>query len=69
MRPSLRTLPRAPWSGATRDLFRAYEGLALLGHKKEALAELERIYEKEKARMEPLRKKEFEQQLAAAEKW
>ncbi len=50
-------------------LFAAYRGLALLGHKKDALAELKRIYDREKARMEPLEKKEFEQQLAAAEKW
>jgi hypothetical protein len=62
-------LPRSPGSAAVRDLFSAYHGLALLGQKKEALAESNRIYKEASPRMEPLRKKEFEERLAEAAKW
>ncbi len=61
--------PRSPGSSAIQDLFKAYEGLALLGHKKEALAELKRIYEQQGAKMEPLRRKEYQAQLSAAATW
>jgi hypothetical protein len=63
------TLPTGPWSGAIEDLFTAYHGLALLGHKKEALAELKQIYEKQGAKMEPARRAEYKAQLAAAATW
>jgi len=61
--------PRSPGSSAIQDLFKAYEGLAMLGHKKEALAELKRIYEQQGAKMEPLRRKEYQAQLSAAAAW
>jgi hypothetical protein len=54
---------------AIPNLFTAYRGMALLGRKKEALAELKRIYEKQGAKMEPARKAEYEKQLSAAATW
>jgi hypothetical protein len=65
----LQSQPRSPGSSAIQDLFKAYEGLALLGHKREALAELKRIYEQQGAKMEPLRRKEYQAQLSAAATW
>jgi hypothetical protein len=62
-------LPRSPGSSAVQELFTAFEGLALLGHKKDALAELNHIYSEFRPRMEILRKKEFEERLSEAEKW
>ena len=62
-------LPRSPGSSATQELFTAYHGLALLGQKKEAMAELNRIYGEFRPKMEPLRKKEFEERLGEAAKW
>jgi hypothetical protein len=61
--------PNSPGSNAIRNLFRAYEGMAMLGHKKEALAELKRIYEKHGAKMEPATKAEYKKQLSAAATW
>jgi hypothetical protein len=61
--------PNSPGSNAIRNLFRAYEGMAMLGHKKEALAELKRIYEKHGVKMEPATKAEYEKQLSAAATW
>ncbi len=62
-------LPRSPGSSAVQDLFRAYQGMALLGHKKEALAELKRIYKQYGPKMEPGRRKEYEARLTAAATW
>ena len=62
-------LPRSPGSSATQKLFTAYQGLALLGQKKEALAELNQIYKEFRPKMEPHRKKEFEERLGEAAKW
>lgn len=62
-------LPRFPASGAIQELFEAYEGLAPLEHKKEALAELKQIYEKQGAKMEPARRAEYQAQLTAAAAW
>jgi len=62
-------LPRSPASGAIQELFTAYQGLALLGHKKEALVELKRIYKEYGAKMEAHRRTEFEVRLAEAAKW
>ena len=62
-------LPRSPGSGAVQDLFTAYHGLAMLGHKKEALAELKRIYKEFSPKMETQRTTEFEARLAEAANW
>ena len=61
--------PRWPGSGALDDLFAAYHGMALLGHKKDALAELKRIYEDHKSEMEPHRQTEYQEHLEKAAKW
>jgi hypothetical protein len=63
------SLPNSASRSAIPDLFMAYHGMAMLGHKKEALAELTRIYEKHGAKMEPARRTEYEKQLAAAATW
>jgi hypothetical protein len=50
-------------------LFRAYQGLALLGAKDEALRELRRLYDAYSSEMEPGTRKEFQNCLEAADRW
>jgi hypothetical protein len=65
--------PRSVGSNAFSDLFAAYHGMALLGHKKEALEELNRIYKNlpttSLPEMDVQKKKEYEGMLEKAEKW
>ncbi len=56
-------------SSAYRDLFSAFHGLALFGHKKEAFAELKRIYEKRGPKMQPTKRAEYKKRLGEAESW
>jgi hypothetical protein len=55
--------------GTYHDLFSAFRGLARLGQKKEALAHLNRIFEKHASEMQPYLKTAFEKQLTEAAKW
>jgi hypothetical protein len=61
--------PRTPASGALHDLFAAYHGLAMLGQKNEALANLKRIYREHGQTMEPHTRKEYEAKLSQAANW
>jgi uncharacterized protein (TIGR03067 family) len=54
-------------SGINEDLFRAYDGLALLGEKDEALKELKRLLATYGAEMEASTRKDYEKRLKAAE--
>jgi hypothetical protein len=54
---------------ACTNLFGAYYGLALFGRKKEALAQLKRIYEKHRSDMTPYSRENYEEWLAEAAKW
>jgi uncharacterized protein YbgA (DUF1722 family) len=51
------------------DLFRAYQGLALLGYKDEAIKELERLLAAHGAKIEASFKKEYAERLTAAKDW
>ena len=63
--------PFRSWSDsrACDNSFSAFHALALLGHKKEALAELQRVYEKYGAKMEPAARAEYKKRLGEAENW
>ena len=60
---------RLPDSGKLHDLFAAYRGLAMLGQKKEALAELNRIYKEFGPKMEAYTKRDYEAELSNAAGW
>jgi hypothetical protein len=63
------SVPTRSEFGACNNLFGAYHGMALLGHKKEALAELKRVYEKYGSEMKPYLKAEYRRRLEEAAKW
>lgn len=56
-------------SSSPSDLFMAYQGLALLGRKQEALAELNALFAKYSQGMEPSTRREYEEHLQAAAVW
>jgi RNA polymerase sigma factor (sigma-70 family) len=56
-------------SAMLEDLFRAYQGLALLGYKDEAIKELERLLAAHGAKIEASFKKEYAERLTAAKDW
>jgi hypothetical protein len=56
-------------SAMLTDLFRSYQGLALLGHKTAALEELTRLEVRYGAQFEPSYRKEFADRLKAAKDW
>ena len=51
------------------DLFRAYQGLALLGEKDEAVKELKRLFAAYGTEMEASTRKDYEKRLAEAKDW
>jgi hypothetical protein len=53
-------------SAMLEDLFRSYQGLALLGEKDEAIKELERLFAAHGAKFEEHQKKEYAERLKAA---
>jgi hypothetical protein len=61
--------PRWAGSNALQNLFDAYHGLAMLDQKKEALAELKRVYREHGPTMEPHTRKDYETKLSEAAKW
>jgi len=63
------TLPHWHDSYVFQNLYTACHGVALLGHKKEALAELKRIYNEYGPNMDAVSKKECEECLRKAAKW
>jgi RNA polymerase sigma factor (sigma-70 family) len=56
-------------SSMLEDLFRAYQGLALLGHKNAALVELTLLEQRYGAQFEPSYRKEFADRLKVAKDW
>ena len=56
-------------SGMIEDLFRAYQGLALLGGKDVAIKELERLVADCGAKFEASTKKQYAERLKAAKDW
>ncbi|MCK4789424.1 MAG: hypothetical protein KAV87_37120 [Desulfobacteraceae bacterium] len=59
----------AKTSGQIYRLFRAYQGMALLGHKEQALGELNRLFQKYGKEMENGTRKEYKEWLQRASKW
>jgi hypothetical protein len=63
------TFPEWHDSHVVQNLFTAYRAMALLGHKKEALAELKRINEEFGSTLKSYEKDEYEKQLSESAKW
>jgi hypothetical protein len=56
-------------SSMNEDLFRAYQGLALLGEKDEAVKELKRLIAAYGTEMEASTRKDYEKRLTEAKDW